>query len=561
MKKRLDSLTEAFNRHHLLTMLGLIFALIFVRYCYYGFSYYHQLDDYIQYHNYARRGLSLQELAAQLGLLAARPLAGLADIIVWSRMFSVMLVAVAAISLLLAGSACLFYDVFRRRFGTGSLFCVVLTLLPLGFEGTYWVSASSRVVVGMFFVSLALWLFERWLRSGRVRDAILCAVAQLAAYGFYEQAMVASFAALVLFALLSFGNRRGWLALCGVANLGIFFAVTRFFSRFSGGELYAQRTQLVDITSRSFYSTKIPELLRQIWSVFVGGGFFTLAKGFKRGAKSLVTGPNFVWLLVVLLLCAVLWLVTRRRAADAVLTASDAKKAPFEFWSALVIGVLLTLTPLAPFFLIAETWFSMRGAVMSLAGVALVVDTLIRRLPLRARTYAALGAVLALVCSVASVSELRDYRDTTAHDMAFVALLADAVEGIDADTRIAILNVEPSYLDDQNYFYHEHIHGITESSWALQGGLEYRIGAENAPRVTPLPRRPMYWPWNCEVSRLESFDMLLLYRDGALVEVVPSVEGEVTQLFTRSGEYVGYVWEEDEHGYLELGGSAFVGSD
>ena len=555
MRARLEGVRAAVLRHRFLTMFLLLFALIFVRYCYFGFEYYHQLDDYIQYHNYTAKGLDLQGIIDKLGLLAARPLAGLADIIVWARLFSVMIAAVAAISAMLAASACFFHDVFRRRFGTGSLFFVVYALLPLGFEGTYWVSASSRVVVGLFFVSLSLWLFERWLRDGKKSAAALFALAQLAAFGFYEQAMVLAFAAPILFAAMSFRaqRRRSLFALCGVVSLVIFVLFTRAFTPAAGSGLYGNRSAMANVFSVSYFTGKVPEVLGQLRSVFVGGGFYTLVKGAWRGAKIFAAQPNFLFAAVVLALCAALYGVARVRGGE---TAAEGETRARPR-AALVMGALLALAPLAPFFLLVETWFSFRGAVMSFAGLALIADTLLR-LVLNSgaakprlggeRTGAAITAVIALICCVAAISELSDYRDTTAHDMAFVGLLADTVLDVDSEARIAILNVEPSYLENQNYVYHEHIHGITESGWALYGGLEARVGFDNVRSVTPLPRNPMYRPWNCAVSRLENFDVLYLYLDGALIEVTAQAQG----VFTREGEYVGYVWEEDNYGYLEL---------
>jgi uncharacterized membrane protein YfcA len=57
--------------------------------------------------------------------------------------------------------------VWSRYFGIGYVFLIVYTLLPLGFEGIYWMSAASRIVVGMFFASAALVFFEKWCTAGK----------------------------------------------------------------------------------------------------------------------------------------------------------------------------------------------------------------------------------------------------------------------------------------------------------------------------------------------------------------------------------------------------------
>ena len=83
---------------------GLIFLLLAARACSFGARYWPQLDDYIQYHNYAA-GFTFPQLQETVNVLASRPLAGLADYFVWSPMFGAMLWGVLLVSALYALSA------------------------------------------------------------------------------------------------------------------------------------------------------------------------------------------------------------------------------------------------------------------------------------------------------------------------------------------------------------------------------------------------------------------------------------------------------------------------
>ena len=131
-------------------------------------SYWPQLDDYIQMHNYLLSFSSFSALQKTVGVLDTRPLAGLADYFVWGRMFSFLLLGVAVVSLLYAAAAVLMWAVLGRFFRVGTLFPVVVVLLPLGVEGTYWMSAATRVAVGMFWAALAAWLFFKWLDTSKL---------------------------------------------------------------------------------------------------------------------------------------------------------------------------------------------------------------------------------------------------------------------------------------------------------------------------------------------------------------------------------------------------------
>ena len=164
-----------------------LWALLMVRACAAGLEYWPQLDDYIQYHNYPTAE-SFSALQKAVGLLASRPLAGIADYFIWGRMFGFMLVGVAIVSLLYAVTALVLWSVLGRFFRVGPLFPVIMALLPLGVEGTYWMSASTRVVVGMFWAALAAWLFLEWMDGPRWRTLAAFLVCQLLPFGFYEQA-------------------------------------------------------------------------------------------------------------------------------------------------------------------------------------------------------------------------------------------------------------------------------------------------------------------------------------------------------------------------------------
>ena len=122
---------------------GVIFLLLVARACAFGWQYWPQLDDYIQYHNYAA-GFTFAKLQETVGVLASRPLAGMADYFVWSPLFDRMILGVVAISALYAVSAVLMKGLLQRYFQVGPFFLVIMTLMPLGVEGTYWMWLSKR---------------------------------------------------------------------------------------------------------------------------------------------------------------------------------------------------------------------------------------------------------------------------------------------------------------------------------------------------------------------------------------------------------------------------------
>ena len=527
----------------------LLFLLLMARNCACGLEYFPQLDDYIQYHNYATAE-SFSALQQSTGLLASRPLAGLADYFIWGPMFDHMILGVAIISLLHAGTALLFWRILRRYFPLSPLFPVVTALLPLGTEGTYWMSASTRVVVGMFFAALAAWAFLRWLDGGGPAWLILYLVLQLIPFGFYEQAGILSVTLTVGTAILEWLLNKKRLLRCavslwGMPALGLYFLFTRMMA--SGG-VYSSRAEIILPFTRYYWTVFFPDIMGQIRDVFLKGGFLTLAKGFVRGVRLIPSGL-LPCVLIVLGLCVLFCRAVQRQAEE------DGDRGRTGL--ALLSGLLLAAGPVSLFLVLGNPWFSLRGAVTSFPGIALAADTLVLwlwdRLSLRREGLAVLAGAAAFVFCVAGASEIADYSDTNYNDWHAAQLVLGTLEarGLDRSSgRVGILNLEASYLPNQNFFWHEHIHGCTESEWAF-AGLLTALGGDNLPSVTPLPSDPMYRQWNREANHPEGFETLFWYDGAYLYPVELEKTGENEWLVRgETGRVRGRIFEEDGIGYI-----------
>lgn len=526
-----------------------VFLLVMARYCAFGIQYYPQLDDYIQYHNYIR-SYSFMALQEKVGILSSRPLAGIADYFFWSPMFDHMILGVALISALYAAAVLLIWDILGRYFRTSPVLPVIMALLPLGMEGTYWMSASTRVVVGMFFAALAARTFLYWLDGRGWGWLILYLILQLIPFGFYEQAGLLSVALTAGAAILEWIRRGKSLSRCavslwGVPAMGLYFLATRLLDN---GGVYGSRAETVFSVSRHYYlHTLLPEIMGQLRDAFLKGGFYTGAKGFVRGMRMVLSGELLLWALCAAALCVLLWLTVRRREPQE-RTEEDALL-PL----ALLSGLLLAAAPVSLFLVLNNPWFSLRGTVTSFPGIALAADSLLvwlwDRLSLRRSGLPVLAAVAAFVFSVAGASELRDYRDTYENDQRVARLVLEAAEEAGpVDGRIGVLNLEPSYLPNQNFYYHEHIHGCTESDWAFTGLLT-ALGGEV--KVAPLPADPIYRVWNREANLPSGFETLYWFDGESLTPAVLRELAENTyQVRDRAGKLLGVIWEEDGIGYL-----------
>ena len=527
---------------------ALIFALVLLRFCYYGFTYYPQLDDYIQLHNQSAY-YSAKAVILDMGLLSSRPLASVMDYFFWSHFWSFLMAAVALISAMYAASACLFRRVWGEYFGTGYLFLVVYALLPLGMEGTYWISASNRVVPSLFFVALAMYLFQKWCRTGKALWLPLYFVAQLISFCFYEQGLVLSVTGVLLVGIIEFfrGNRsRSLFSLLTFVNAGVYFAFTGYFST-STGQL-GSRLRLT-LPWQEGWDKVFLSAAGQTGESFLIGGYKTLVDGFRRGLACIAEDFSILWVLVLVLLCAALFLFARRFTAE-----RPAGEAALPRRWALLVGFLMALAPVTLFFVLSSPSVALRNTVFSFCGIALFLDAawsmLLTRCPARGLITGAVCAVCAAVFSVAAESELHDYRATTQADQRAARAITAAVEGDEG--AIAVLNLEPNYLSEQNFLYHEHIHGATESAWALAGLLSWAADTPAFPAATPVPMGGRY------TGSLTEFGALLWYdhKTGTVQSVmaVPAGEG-VYEIQTAGGDTLAAAQEENGAGRLVPAGS------
>ena len=546
-----------------------LYALALLRFAMLGFSYRPLLDDYIQYYNYANLMGSLPEVVRTLGLFAARPLAGLADIVVWSHFWPCLFVAVALLAALLTAAALLFERLFDRMVGIGPLFACFFLLLPVNFEATYWLSAATRIVPGLVLAACAGLCTIDAQQNPRLLWGAFASC--LLAAGFYEQCFVLA-AGLSALCGLFWTKRpltRAVSVLSPCAAYGIYAALC---AAAGPSALYGARTSLVlPFRDEAFFTQHLPQVVEQMVAVFKAVPALTL--------RALLRFPRMLWenlwpaLPMLLLLLALLWgmlyakpLKTLRAGArqkDAAPEESAAKtplRQPLGEGGALtarrealrgpglalLLGVLLCLGPFFPFFVVANPWIGLRALGAALPGLALFADAALRLLPLSPPARRAFcGAALSLLLC-ATLPELADYRLTAAQDAALLEAVAQVLP--EEASSVALVGVQPCYLPDQNYEWHEHLHGVTESQWATTGALRQVCGSLDIPTVTPLAPGSVY----ADYADLTQYDAFLLVEGaGALSKEDVSV----TPVFLRGQTFVdtsGRVRAEMSGGLLTL---------
>lgn len=428
------------------------------RYAAYGFEYYPLLDDYIQYYWYANMPDTLNSVFLGIGTISTRPLAGISDVYFWTGLF-----ASGGAAVLLSGSLISVLAIyFLRRvlegmsISVGAVFYAVLLFFPIVFETQYWLSASSRIMVGIFFAALALVMLERHTRHGGGWRLALFWLLNLCSMCFYEQVLIFSFLLCVAYIYRTGQKRSTYIVPC--VNVCI---VALYYLAFKDVGALGGRTKILltpEIFSHIEYM--INELGNVLADCFVGLN----ANGFVRGLAVL---KDKLWLgLCILVFSAALALLDKRM-----------KKHKRNDWFVYLLSLVLMLAPLALLFITQDAALPYRTVYVSLIGMAILLDRVLSLVPVGERA----GRVLVLVCifclSVACVSEMTDYRTTSLIDKKICTGIVRELDEktISGEGECYLVGAKRAYTET-NTQRGEHIISVTSSDWALTGAVRYYLG-------------------------------------------------------------------------------------
>ncbi len=431
------------KRQYEYILFAVVTALAVFRFSYFALKYIPYLDDYVQYGYYPRLENHWQRVyLGGAGVLFTRPLAGVFDFLLWSRFWGSPGFAVGIISVFHGISGVLFYKAFNLcKFNLSPLFLVLYILMPVNIEGTYWLSASSRVVVSMFFTSLAA-------LSGAKKNTVLFLIFGFLSVWFYEQTAILSVLVLMWICILKEEKWKIVFPLLSALGLAIFYFKMGSLGD-NAGRLKA--AALPDVWSNAIRT--MTDFLRIVTEI--QGRILT--KGFARGFTRIAFDFSLAWLALTVIFSMLFFNLS-----------SHIGHSGKPGRSGTIAGVCFTILPLVPFAVTLGNFFNLRNTVPCLLGLAILLDRLISEI---SKKYIyVVGAVLIFWFSITAVSEIEDYSYTAGRDMAAATEIAKAVT---ADTNIVMVEVKSPVYYPQNAPYRDHIMSMTGSDWGITGIVRY----------------------------------------------------------------------------------------
>lgn len=440
-----------------------------------GFSYFCVLDDYIQYGCYPLYN-KLSYVYFGIGTAANRPLAAFLDPAVWGAFYSDMAAALVIICALLFFSAKLFDRCMSRfQITVTPFFYAVYLLLPLGFEGTYWISASSRIAVGLFFASAAAYLLMTYIENRKAYLAVLYAVCSLASFGFYESVTVLSgmIQGLMILKFAFADKQYKNLRLLTVPSIGA-AAILIYYKLAANIGTLGSRTAAF---SFSDIGGRVVALFTQFKEIFTAGLYRTTVLGFSDGVNLLLHngGTGFVLSLSVVAVSAFCAYFGGKCELSA--------KAKY----CVPLGLLLIFLPLLPNILVPDVWLTYRSIVVCLPGFCVLFAPPISWLSKNKAIQTVAVFLVTSVFLVGCVNEVHTYKAVHESDRQMVnEVLQHLDDEVLSGEKGVVLVLAQEVVIPQTSFYKDHVKSVFYADWAITGAVRACSQNVKIKTITPV---------------------------------------------------------------------------
>ncbi len=436
-----------------------------------GLIYYPVLDDYIQYGGYPLYD-KLSYVYLNIGTIATRPFASLADPAVWGKTFPDLWIAALIIAVCFFFAAKLLDAVFTRLgISVTPFLYAILLLIPVGFEGTYWISASSRICVGLFFLSLTAYLLIKTIDTKKGIYIIPYVVLCILSFGFYETIMIMSF--LLQFIIIvtlskSTKERITFLSvpvLCGILMAGYYILAKDIgvMGNRTGGFTFDNLWQ------------KTVEFFSQLTEIFTVVSTKITFLGAFDGFMLIISQKLFLTLALLILISA--------------LCAYFGGKLQFfaPCKKSIAMGAVLFIVPLLINIFVQDVWLTLRSVVPCFIGLVLISSPVFNKVFKSRIVRSVTIFILVLLFSLGNICELDTYRRVNETDNLLLDKICNQLDdNVLAGNKETVVVLDSEVISPQVCYYKDHVKSVFDSDWALTGAVRAKLGNIKIKTLTPV---------------------------------------------------------------------------
>ncbi len=452
-----------------------LFIAFLLKYMIYGFNCFYVLDDYIQYGGYPMYNDTAYVLF-DIGTIATRPLASFLDIVFWGKLWDfprVMFMISAAFHFL---SCVIFYKAAKENnIFLSPIFAVFYLFFPLGSEGSMWISASSRIVLGLFFSSLAILSITQYEKEAKKRFYIVFLICAICSFTLYESCAVFCFLA-SLFVLIK--NRQQRRFMLPFVSLFVMLLALLLYMKL-GQNIGHMGTRALD-SSMFLVFSQAGDFFAQLFEIMTNGIFKLTIDGFAGGLYVLLSKriTGILYLLIVFAVCVLIGKIFSMSQRK-LLAKSNIKSLAF-------CGIVLFFAVFAPNLITEPVWITYRTMFVAMIGIYLILDILFLLIPQKS-VQTVLLMVLLFIFTISSINEYDTYKRTNALDTLLLGEICKTLpeEVMSGEKEVAVL-LDDAPQVNQVSLYKDHVKTVFHHDWSLTGAARAYTRNIRIKKVTPV---------------------------------------------------------------------------
>lgn len=446
------------KRYEVLIYSLLLICMVF-RFCAYGFQYFPTMDDNNQYGIYNLRNENIKEnVIEHYKLYGVRPLAFYTDAYIfswlWDRMNILLLIMIA----MHFATGIIFKQIAEKlNIKFGFLGLIIFTLSPFLVQATYWVSASSRLVLSLFFCVLSIRMFIYYIenkdKTTRIQKALLIFLIltlNILCTGYYEQTIIFNF---VFFIYVIYKYKGKWFY--GVPCFSTLLIACHYYISFTNNTMQERG----NITLNGIFEHSL-NVLRTILSTFLTYHQHSMPEAIRSEIINIPIVIISIWLASML--------------AIFIFHISNKQENKFNIKS-LCIGIVLFIVPFAPFFILKKASMDIRNFYISYLGLSVIIASIYYGFLEKFKCFKVLNAcaifMFVSICILCNCYEIKNYKNIYEFDNYIASKIVQNVDNeIFENKQTLYIDYDPEILNFKNNS--GMCRAILEEDWAVMGKVQ-----------------------------------------------------------------------------------------
>lgn len=455
-----------------------LFFAIILKNAYYLFEYLPVADDNNSYGIYRLSSNIIQDVILHYNLHTVRPALALMDSYIWSKLWNCLGIAFFIITIIHFLSCILLYKIFELLdLNMGIIAIAIFALLPLGSDATYWLSASTRIIVGLFFILLSFYLLCLYLKRDSDKKKIhfiLFLVVHLLSLCFYEQLIALSFVSLILIAVFKWkASKKKWVLVLPFLN---FIIITAWYAYFGDKGNVAARGQIVKEQIFT-HIVQAAHVILKLWKKNIAA---FLNNDLSETFRIIAQDRAYIFVILALLVCLIIPFAFYYNKPKGRIKENAVK---------LGIGLVLFIAPYIPFFVLNSLYIRNRNLFLSFIGLGLMCEAVVnmilsgnKKLEILKKS---LTGLVVFVLLISNVYELNYYKNIGTIDREITSGIfktSSASDYFNGSKSLILFDTKPNYVSNNGL----RVNNCTIGIWTLTGALEGQNGINRLKLAYPV---------------------------------------------------------------------------